>query len=91
MAVSALIGRDVGVAVAFEDYICAVLSREAIEEAQRVALGYGLVELAHKNTAVLGVHELADELADQISRFVTGKGFGRGRDVENATIRSEDM
>lgn len=91
MAVSALVGRDVWVAITFEDDICAVLALEAVEEPQRVARSYGLVELAHEDAAVLGVDELANELSDQVSRFVAGKGFGRGGDVENAAVRGEDV
>ena len=78
-------------AVAFENDVGTILPLEAVEEAQRVPRGYGFVELAHEDAAILGMDKLANEFADQITSLVAGQSFGRRRDIEDATVGGEDV
>lgn len=84
-------GGEMGVAVGFEDGVALVEFAEAVVEAERVASGDSFVELANEDCAIVRVDKVADEFANQFTAFVTGEGFGGGRDVENAAVGSEDV
>lgn len=84
-------GGEMGVAVGFEDGVALVEFAEAVVEAEGVAGGNGFVELADEDCAVVRVDEVADELPNEFTAFVAGEGLGGGRDVENASVRREDV
>jgi len=77
--------------VALEDEVCAVVLLKAVEEAQAISARDALVELAHEDAAVVGVHILADELADQGMRLTPRDGLARRRDVQDAAVGGQDV
>lgn len=82
---------QMGVAVGFEDGPGVIALTEAVEEAQGVAAGDALVELLDKDAAVVRVDELANEARDELVRVPTRQRLARGRGIQEAAVRGEDV
>lgn len=82
---------QMGVAVGLEDGPGVITLAEAVEEAQGIAAGDALVELLDKDAAVVRVDELANEARDELVRVPTRQRLARGRGIQEAAVRGEDV